>query len=1692
MMSSRHYSAGFVLAAMGLLAAPACLPQTAGIPDAGNVGVPINGVFSGSSVDAVQLNNGDLHIDIPLVDIQGLGAPIHIHFIYDNKIWNYASIPAADTYAVGQDRSPSFVSYPGNVYVSALTTAPVVDCGTQAYPDTFVTHMSFIDEEGTAHPFNLNGYIATSPPCDFAPAPTVLYAADSSGILANRTPNEATLARVITKSGTVYTFPAYKLPITNDVVIEDSNGNELTAVTSLNGNTQTTTITDTAGRVFTIVGESQYGYQPSTISYTDQNGATQTINISYKAVSVNTAPLCALETGFTCVPTAGGSTYLPAAITLPNGYTYTFTFEPNSLADLESLTMPTGGVISWTYGQTDVSGDKVLTRTVTVDGQDSVWKYNYAISPSQGPNTSNVVTVTDPFLNDTQYTCTIYAPNPLGLPSTAQLEPCYMTKEQAFAGSYTSGALLVTKATVYSITGVVLPKSTTVTLAGTGQVAETDIAWDSVPNSGYYTGGDTPANDVSRGNLLTQADYDYGAGAHGALLRNTQTTYLHQENSSYVAPNIVDRVYQKSIYNSLTASSATLVAQTTIAYDQFNQSGTNGQGALVSAAGTTNHDYTNFGTSATLRGLPTSMTKATGASSTPITTYADYNDLGSITVATDGNGNSTTYLYGAENEFLSVVTQPTTNGTKHADLYGYDTNTGLLMSHTDQNSIVTKYTYDTLMRPLLVDNAIGKLDCCNNSAESKTAYSYNGATEIDVAQDQTATGDGALKSSTFYDGLNRSSKTVARDGSFIETAYDPLNRICAVSNPTFNDPGTLSCAVGSNKAVAATDGYTYFSYDAIGRKTLQTQPDGTTLRWGYTGNVIDYYDEDNSHWQWTNDALGRLTKTKENDPGGSGSLTLETDYTYDPLGNLHSVNQIGASGDTPRYRTFIYDSLSRLTNACNPETIPTGTTCTPTSGPWSAVYGYDADGNTTTRTDARGVVTHYTYDALNRLTGKTYTNDPANTPALSYGYDIEYPWQLVANENNPVGHLNSIMATLGTTNVVTWTSNDYDQRGILLGYADCLGANAQGCPGLGAGAAYGYNLNGAINALGVDAGGATPTGQGEGVQFGYDGAGRMNSLMTSVFVDTSGNALNSSAVSGVTYFPGGAVQTASLAIDPTTQVAGLSLSRSYDNRGRITGETDVNSQYWTSYDYSVSYDGNGNVTGFNDYVEGSWTVKNDALHRFTSSTGTLFGSVPASFQEIYDNFGNRNVEYFTYNGGQAEPSPYAHYTAGNNQADGQSYNGGNLFTDGTNNYLYDGEGRLCAVQQAATGGGLIGYLYAPDGYRLAKSNLTSFTCDMTKNGMLTANGLSFTSLDVVGPQGEQLEEIGPANNYGYQHLNVFWEGKLLGTYTGSTYAQSNWSFALNDWLGTKRQVTTSAGIPASSFPNGPFGDYQWSAGVDETEQHFTGKERDVESGLDYFPARYYNSYMGRFMSPDWSAQEEPVPYAKLDDPQTLNLYSYVRNNPLSGVDPDGHYFVVSAALQQQVQQYISTLLRTPQGAATVNAIASSNLPVSFGLGTLPSVSNGNGSTSITAGQTVVVPGSTPGAIGGANVTLDNPNISAIANATGKSDFQTGLTAFTHEDQHVTDILSSTTFQGAAAAGAAGDAPTQPGANNTTGGTAESRAQQIVGALGGAGKKFKPNAQFDGAAAAILQQGAAQQKAAQQKAACSGSGGSCPQ
>jgi RHS repeat-associated protein len=112
-------------------------------------------------------------------------------------------------------------------------------------------------------------------------------------------------------------------------------------------------------------------------------------------------------------------------------------------------------------------------------------------------------------------------------------------------------------------------------------------------------------------------------------------------------------------------------------------------------------------------------------------------------------------------------------------------------------------------------------------------------------------------------------------------------------------------------------------------------------------------------------------------------------------------------------------------------------------------------------------------------------------------------------------------------------------------------------------------------------------------------------------------------------------------------------------------------------------------------------------------------------------------------------------------------------------------------------------------------------------------------------------------------------------------------------LGSTRALTKSGVMARKDYL--PFGEEilvpQGSAraavpgysGSDFPMRHrFTGKERDAETGLDYFGARYMSSAQGRFTSPD-----KPFADQHPENPQSWNLYAYVRNNPLSMVDPNG-------------------------------------------------------------------------------------------------------------------------------------------------------------------------------------------------------------
>jgi RHS repeat-associated protein len=212
-------------------------------------------------------------------------------------------------------------------------------------------------------------------------------------------------------------------------------------------------------------------------------------------------------------------------------------------------------------------------------------------------------------------------------------------------------------------------------------------------------------------------------------------------------------------------------------------------------------------------------------------------------------------------------------------------------------------------------------------------------------------------------------------------------------------------------------------------------------------------------------------------------------------------------------------------------------------------------------------------------------------------------------------------------------------------------------------------------------------------------------------------------------------------------------------------------------------------------------------------------------------------------------------------------------------------------QPSINGGAQFQYLYDASGARVGKATFTgSFPLiNNTCAAPGAASGFTLKNQYLLDLSGDQVTELDGGGNW--VHSNAFEGGRL-----SATYDTQGLHFAIADPLGTKRVEVGTAGC-ATSYASLPYGNgltpgtvpgYS-QCNLDATEHHFTGKERDTESGNDYFGARYYASSMGRFMSPDWSAKVMPVPYAKLGDPQTLNLYAYVGNNPLSRTDPTGHY-----------------------------------------------------------------------------------------------------------------------------------------------------------------------------------------------------------
>ncbi len=190
---------------------------------------------------------------------------------------------------------------------------------------------------------------------------------------------------------------------------------------------------------------------------------------------------------------------------------------------------------------------------------------------------------------------------------------------------------------------------------------------------------------------------------------------------------------------------------------------------------------------------------------------------------------------------------------------------------------------------------------------------------------------------------------------------------------------------------------------------------------------------------------------------------------------------------------------------------------------------------------------------------------------------------------------------------------------------------------------------------------------------------------------------------------------------------------------------------------------------------------------------------------------------------------------------------GNLTNSGAGVMTYDAENRLATVAGVT-------YTYDGDGKRVKKSN-----------GKLYWTGTgALAETDLAGVIESEF---------------TFFNGKRVARRDGSG---NTVFYYFSDHLGSASVVTNATGTIVEESDYYPFGGERVITNSDPNQYKFTGKERDTETGLDYFGARHYSSNLGRFATPDgfWKDSHPGAP-------QSWNEYAYVRNNPLRYIDPTG-------------------------------------------------------------------------------------------------------------------------------------------------------------------------------------------------------------
>ena len=1436
----------------------------------------------------INLANGNLHLDIPFATYNLRGGLVrHAGFVYDSSIWHGVTNTGGSRQWMPNNVLDSHLqaSWGGWRYAdeyipnTGFTTFPQVSGKTTCSSDGsgYVQQqaLQWTDGTGTTHTFPVETITVSHniPGCiDGAITDTPSsqgYASDGSGYYA-----------VVTNYTTVDIWN----PAGTHVVNGTSGSAAIPRYIDRNGNYEADDYKDDLGREIPGVASTSSPYYYDVLT---TYGKTVRYTVTTETIQLKTNFLAdSVGSDFT------GSMTVVQSIGLPDGSSYSFTYEPN-YGELTSIKLPHGGVISYKYtsGLNGTrAGENVPPRWVSQHvGANGTTTFSILPTQCPGNNSPDPCTIQDNYVtrsgSTTDYTFTLQK----------QIGNSYLNTKIVTHSGDKNSAVVSTITKTYDLSNqcpayycspsnpksdpysqIVWPNLKTVlTSLANGLSSYTKYNTYAAPGSGIP---------------LDVQQWDYYASTGAPPSNPTPTRRSISTVTTYM--NGVPLIGEVDRYDATGAK----IAQLNRTYDEASN--------VTQSSGVPNHEV--------IPGPHGNLTTSTvwwDTYNRSLSTHYYYDDAGALLAVVDPKTNKTAYSYDSTDTFVTGVKYPPVGSTQLSTGASFDYSSGQLLSVTDANKKLTSYTYDS----------VGRLQTVARPDGGSTTVSYPSVNEVDLADLQSP--GATVDSTSIVDAFGRPSSTTV-GGTTSSTTYDAQGRVLCSVTP-------------HGASTSSTDGQTCYGYDSLDRPMTITQPDLNTVQLAYVGNTLTTTDELQHKKMYAYDAFGDIATVTE--PDLSGALNWVTAYQYNGFGLLSQIDQKGGTTDNTQWRTrhYSYDSLGHLKSRTSPEA-------------GSETLMYDDDGNVSSSTDAAAHTVSYSYDAMNRLQTKTI----AGGAAYTYKYDA----QDQSGDSNGAGQLTSVsngsnvglylthdvLGRLASQkyclpsdcSYVSTLLAGYDFHGnpTSLVYPDgrAIGMTYDAQDRL-TGETYAAWNGQSVNVPYFGNGSYYPTGQlenatyGNGVQLSTGVSNRLtlNSLTYSLPAGSTllsksytwdANALTLHSITdniskGVRTFsydplnrltsandtgsPSSTPGTGSVTMSGTEQAVTKTVCTIVGGIRRCTPETVYDTGTVTivvgSISQSVSYGGasnpvtlasalvstiNGNasspVTASSNAGQVTLTAKSGGSSSDYSMTASVTTSDPADFPS--PSFSS-TASGGGLAGGSTGPILSVSYTPdawGNLKQSGtfsfiQNFDLNNRIA--AQGYVYDAAGHLT---QDGLGNG---YAYDAAG-RITGSNGATYTYDGLDNRVRKDSGGGALEYYYFG--GRLMATRNPSGGAWTDY--IYAGGRLIAENAGIQTACA--TFRLGDHLDSLSKTSDCGGNTVGANDFSPYG--QLVDGDAQSLIQFTDHEFDRENGTDHTLFRQFDPAQGRWITPDPSGASYD-----LYDPQSLNRYAYVRNRPTAASDPDG-------------------------------------------------------------------------------------------------------------------------------------------------------------------------------------------------------------